>query len=55
MTLTRARRRGTTLAAALPSEGRATEPFAPVVETHAWKALPAADSGRALASLPAKA
>lgn len=30
------------------AEGEATEPFAPVVETNAWKALPAVDSGHAL-------
>jgi iron complex transport system substrate-binding protein len=29
-------------------EGRPTEPFAPVVETNAWKALPAVNSGHAL-------
>jgi iron complex transport system substrate-binding protein len=28
--------------------GQATEPFAPVVETNAWKALPAVNSGHAL-------
>ncbi|MFF5075424.1 ABC transporter substrate-binding protein [Actinoplanes sp. NPDC000266] len=30
------------------AEGRATKPFAPVVETNTWKALPAVTSGRAL-------
>lgn len=30
------------------AEGQATEPFAPVVETNAWKALPAVNSGHAL-------
>lgn len=30
------------------AEGHATEPFAPVVETNAWKALPAVNSGHAL-------
>ncbi|MCR1782565.1 ABC transporter substrate-binding protein [Nocardioides carbamazepini] len=30
------------------AEGRPTEPFAPVVETNTWKALPAVSSGRAL-------
>ncbi|GAA1502594.1 ABC transporter substrate-binding protein [Nocardioides humi] len=30
------------------AEGRPTEPFAPVVETNTWKALPAVGSGRAL-------
>jgi iron complex transport system substrate-binding protein len=29
-------------------EGRPTEPFAPVVETNTWKALPAVNSGHAL-------
>jgi iron complex transport system substrate-binding protein len=30
------------------AEGQATEPFAPVVQTNAWKALPAVTSGQAL-------
>jgi iron complex transport system substrate-binding protein len=30
------------------AEGQATEPFVPVVETNAWKALPAVNSGHAL-------
>jgi iron complex transport system substrate-binding protein len=30
------------------AEGQPTEPFAPVVETNTWKALPAVSSGRAL-------
>jgi iron complex transport system substrate-binding protein len=33
------------------AEGQATEPFAPVVETNAWKALPAVNSGHALGVL----
>jgi iron complex transport system substrate-binding protein len=30
------------------AEGQPTEPFAPVVETNTWKALPAVKSGRAV-------
>ncbi|MCC6891997.1 MAG: ABC transporter substrate-binding protein, partial [Anaerolineae bacterium] len=30
------------------AEGQPTEPFAAVVETNTWKALPAVTSGRAL-------
>ena len=30
------------------AEGQPTEPFAPVVETNTWKALPAVTSGHAL-------